>query len=92
MLALLLAALSYALFYLAAPGRQVSKSIKYSASKRAVAAGLAVVSIVLGIRAFGIGLGPTLVITVMMTTGSVMALIGPFVFEKLRSGKGEAWQ
>ncbi|MDT0632780.1 hypothetical protein RQM47_00835 [Rubrivirga sp. S365] len=87
-LSLLLAAAAYGAFYAAAPGRQ-SAPAGPPRPLRWAGAGLAAAALALSVAAYGPGVGPVLVVTVMMTVASVLAVAGPFLLpEVARPARG----
>ncbi|MEM6326403.1 MAG: hypothetical protein AAF791_04730 [Bacteroidota bacterium] len=78
-LSLLLAAAAYGAFYAAAPGRQ-SRALGPTRTLLWAGTALTVAALGLSIAATGSSVGPVLVVTVMMATASVLAVVGPFVF------------
>lgn len=76
-IALLTAAIAYGFFYAAAPGRQ---ALPFASPRvlQFIGSFLTVAALTLGVLAYGSGIGPLLVLTVMMTVASVLAISGPF--------------
>jgi hypothetical protein len=82
MLSLVLAALAYGCFYAASPGRQARGGAPGSPRVlRAAGAVGTLGALALAAQAYGHGIGPLLVLTVMMATASALALAGPLVFD-----------
>lgn len=77
-LALLLSAIAYSAFYASAPGRQ-SQAVGPVRPLFGAGAVLTVAAFALSVVATRSAVGPTLVLTVMMATASVLAMIGPFL-------------
>ena len=75
----LIAAASYTAFYVASPGRQaVNATHRRTKLVQGVGWALAILATALSVPAFGPFIGPVLVLTVMMTVASILALVGPF--------------
>jgi hypothetical protein len=83
-IALILAALAYGAFYAGAPGRQ-SQAVEPSGLYLWLGAGMTLTALALSIAATGTAVGPTFVLTVMMSVASVLAMVGPFVLPDARS-------
>ncbi|MCU0634285.1 MAG: hypothetical protein MUE41_05390 [Gemmatimonadaceae bacterium] len=78
LLAVVAAASAYLAFYAAAPGRQ-SRPPMAPRLLRAGGSVLALVALGLAGQAHGIAVGVVLVVTAMMTAGSFVALVGPWL-------------
>ncbi|MEM1127450.1 MAG: hypothetical protein AAGI71_12420 [Bacteroidota bacterium] len=76
-LSLILAALAYGAFYVAAPGRQ-SKALGSVRLLLGLGTGLTVAGLGVSYLATESAVGPALVVTVMMLVASVLAITGPF--------------
>lgn len=77
---LLLAALAYGLFYANSPGRHFEQTLLSGKWVKPVAVVLLVLSIVLASLAYSIGTGTVLVLVVIMTIGSILAIFTPAWF------------
>jgi drug/metabolite transporter (DMT)-like permease len=77
-IAMILAAVAYAAFYAAAPGRQ-SKAVEPSGLYLWIGIGMTLSALSISIVWTGTAVGPVLVLTAMMVAGSALAILGPFV-------------
>lgn len=80
---ILLAVAAYAAFYLGAPGRQ-SKAVGPPRALLLIGVVLTVAALAVSIAATQSAVGPVLVLTAMMATGTALAIAGPFVLPEAK--------
>lgn len=88
-LALVLAVAAYAAFYLGAPGRQ-SRPVGPPRPMRWGGAALTVAALAVSVAATGSAVGPAMVLTVMMTAASALAVAGPFLLPEAEGARPRA--
>jgi len=76
--ALILSVAAYAAFYAGAPGRQ-SRPVGPSRLLLGTGTALTLGALVIASVATGSAVGPVMVVTLMMTVASILAVTGPFV-------------
>jgi hypothetical protein len=76
--ALILSIAAYAAFYAGAPGRQ-SRPVGPPRLLLGMGTALTLAALVMASAATGSAIGPVVVVTMMMTVASILAITGPFV-------------